>query len=386
MCDIQIATGLGILTSAFILGPQCGLDAYHWQMIVHLAWFSAVTHLSGLFALRGCIAKRRWAKYTRVGLMFCLIVMLIVATVPTVFFNWTSILLRIDSGNSKFQLSAADPESAAMCFLHVNYGAWSYYNRTENTRYPHDKYAALHNTQKLQTTLFSVFMLLFGFTSRSVKLFGLLSRSFSMFVREPLSELGREILRKGARHRPKRYTDFWDDIFMRPALAVFITTRITTNLAGSMLAEAIIWGTFNLVGTRESIASDILQEENQWGFGQILSVLLLGGPLITTSSTIASDVYKYWHLLPSSSPRTSDTANPDSPDIYTSAQRNSSTEQSTAGILHQLDPLEASAIDLELLGTTEPEHDLSALPAHDELEFWLDRKSLWSSPWIPTCM
>lgn len=51
MSDFQLITGLAILISGFTQ-LQTGISAYHWQRLVQLAWFSSVTHLCCLTALR----------------------------------------------------------------------------------------------------------------------------------------------------------------------------------------------------------------------------------------------------------------------------------------------------------------------------------------------
>ncbi|KAM7215095.1 hypothetical protein V8F06_009549, partial [Rhypophila decipiens] len=63
MSDIQIFTGLSILISAFA-NLQCGISCYHWQVMVYLSWFSALTHLSCLTVLRNQLynskGERTW--------------------------------------------------------------------------------------------------------------------------------------------------------------------------------------------------------------------------------------------------------------------------------------------------------------------------------------
>lgn len=238
LCDIQIATGLSILTSAFILGPRCGLDAYHWQMIVHLAWFSAVTHLSGLVAMRGYIAKLRWARYIRITLMFSLIVILLVATVPTIFFNWGE---AANSRRSNVHVTAASANSTAICFLDVAYGVRLYEHTlagARNQTFPGTGlYESLRDTRQLQITIFSMTLVVFGFATRLVKLSGPLSMSFNVYIREPLSKMGRTGLRNIAARQPTYATELWEVVVLQPALAVFLMLRLAADLAGSMLAE-----------------------------------------------------------------------------------------------------------------------------------------------------
>lgn len=48
----------------------------------------------------------------------------------------------------------------------------------------------------------------------------------------------------------------------------------------------MIWGTFKITGTRNSLAKEILEEENAWTFGQIIPVLLLVMPLFSMVSQL----------------------------------------------------------------------------------------------------
>lgn len=49
--DTQVVTGVAILLCGYIQIPL-GISSYHWQVVVALAWFSALTHLLTLLSLR----------------------------------------------------------------------------------------------------------------------------------------------------------------------------------------------------------------------------------------------------------------------------------------------------------------------------------------------
>ena len=55
--DTQIITGLAILLAGYIQLPS-GISSYHWQIVVDLAWFSSLSHLTTLTALRGYFRRR----------------------------------------------------------------------------------------------------------------------------------------------------------------------------------------------------------------------------------------------------------------------------------------------------------------------------------------
>lgn len=89
--DIQIATSLDILSAGYSQF-HCGISSYDWQILVYTAWFSSVTPLTTLTVIRHWF--RRGSRNSlviraiRVSLMFCTIIMLIIALLPTGNQNW----------------------------------------------------------------------------------------------------------------------------------------------------------------------------------------------------------------------------------------------------------------------------------------------------------
>ena len=58
MCDVQLLAGTGILLSGYI-SVTSYISAYHWQLVVYLAWFSNLTHIACLTALRGYLHQHQ---------------------------------------------------------------------------------------------------------------------------------------------------------------------------------------------------------------------------------------------------------------------------------------------------------------------------------------
>lgn len=73
----KLASSLALLTIASI--RHCEISSYHLNLICSLAWFSSVTHLSSVFALRHYWREESnaIALYTRIGLMFCVFTLLL---------------------------------------------------------------------------------------------------------------------------------------------------------------------------------------------------------------------------------------------------------------------------------------------------------------------
>lgn len=82
MRDAQIVTGLAILIGAYS-EVNCGLSIFHWHMVVRLAWFASVTHLTTLTFLRRYIHDNRGIRIFRLFFMLALMLMLAVALIPT---------------------------------------------------------------------------------------------------------------------------------------------------------------------------------------------------------------------------------------------------------------------------------------------------------------
>lgn len=117
LCDIQVFTGIAILISGFI-SLSTGISAYHWQIIAYLAWFSSITHLSGLTVLRNHEYHLQRNTKVRLVLMFVLLTLLIVASIPTGYFSWA---------NSQFHELPPDEKhrfmsSPAICYLRLDSG------------------------------------------------------------------------------------------------------------------------------------------------------------------------------------------------------------------------------------------------------------------------
>lgn len=239
MCDIQIFTGITVLISGFVQLPK-GIQTYHWQLIVYVAWFSSTTHISAMTSMRSFLCTRHLEKSVRFGLMICLLVMLIIALIPTMFFDWANTFWPS-------YCSAALTSSPTICFFDIANGKkLSTHSELEWCR---DLGIGTPYNPAGQAMVLSLVLLLFGFLSRSVKLFQPLSKAIHVYFRQPVSKFAQRVLvcllvsRKTAtssspmtRHTTSG-TKVYMKVFRQPCVAVFLSFRITADLMGSMLAE-----------------------------------------------------------------------------------------------------------------------------------------------------
>ncbi|KAH6842174.1 hypothetical protein B0I37DRAFT_356289 [Chaetomium sp. MPI-CAGE-AT-0009] len=292
LCDVQIVTGLAILVSGFMV-MNCGLSSYHWQIMVYLAWFSTVAHMSSLTSIRDYLSARPWQRNIRFFITLVLLAMLITAIVPTAYFQWSDIT------NPRGTLSRAELQALpAACFLQP----------IPATRIWDSQYcpAARSSSYIYPSTFFSIALLVFTFVTRTVKLFEPLSALASRLLTRPISRLlhlsllwlesrsqgsGPDLARLAC--RPSLRQKLLSRLVTRPVLALLLMLRLQVDLFSSMLSELfwliciLAWGTVKLLSSRNTLDARVLEEESQWTYGQILPVLLLVMPVLGFVGTLS---------------------------------------------------------------------------------------------------
>lgn len=119
MSDFQLITGLSILISGFTQ-LDTGISAYHWQRLVQLAWFSSITHLCTLTALRSYFRHHIIGYFWRLPGMVILILMLIVALIPTGHYTWGSSIMGYDMGQAGS--IRPRPTDSTICYFNSHVG------------------------------------------------------------------------------------------------------------------------------------------------------------------------------------------------------------------------------------------------------------------------
>ncbi|KAL8388257.1 hypothetical protein RB595_009355 [Gaeumannomyces hyphopodioides] len=342
--DIQLLTGIAILISGFLslgCGPGPTISAYHWQMVVHLAWFAMATHLAGLSVLRIYLRHHPSKRLLRFLLTLLLLMLLLVAMVPAVFFNWKERYFLSEPTYRELpglMLSAANASSPAVCFFNIGlsrsrfdhikgYYELKYPNAAigrNPTNWTQQRSSALfkapllagpfpnlEDTAALQATIFSAAILLIGFFSRTVKLFRPLSFALCLCVRRILETGMQKAFSKAlewtmpTRSKMVR-ARLWRSLIFRPFVALLVSTRMLTDLATSQLIDVylllfgIVWGTCRLAEARGSKdAANVFEEENKWVFGQTLPLFLLAAPIFALFGSFATKLAPDGRQVPS---------------------------------------------------------------------------------------
>ncbi|KAK4447253.1 hypothetical protein QBC34DRAFT_496345 [Podospora aff. communis PSN243] len=279
MCDVQILTGCGVLISGYI-NLSCYVSAYHWKLVVYLAWASNITHVACLSALRGYFQEHKRERNIRLFFMTLMWLALLVAMVPTAFFDWE------DSDEA----SAASPASSARCFFNVKIGRQLLERAAPGTR--------IMDVPALKSMICSLLLLAFGTIVQILKLFPSQLKRTRQRFREPVSRscisllLYVASLNRGSSLRPcaKLFVDF---LVVKPMIGAYLVCKLYADFLSSIvlldiswLLISALWGSCRLSFARqtvttgpENLRSPIVGDKD-WGFGQILPVFLLVGPIV----------------------------------------------------------------------------------------------------------
>lgn len=207
---------------------RCGISTYQWQVLVYLAWFSSLTHLSCLTLLRRYLFHRRGERIWRLVCMSILVILLILALIPTANYRWQYNVYPRGPG----------PPSAkdyAICYLKPMGGNENPWEFGGFGSFAGDGY----NDHATVAMLISVILMFIGFVSRIFKMHQTLSTLFSQTIRGKISHVLRKVLRLvECRCIPGGFLQNLKRLWLyRPLLALFLTARVMIDTWDSMFFE-----------------------------------------------------------------------------------------------------------------------------------------------------
>ncbi|CAG8043942.1 unnamed protein product, partial [Penicillium salamii] len=267
-------TGISIIVSG-AAQLKCGISTHQWQVLVYLAWFSSLTHLSCLTLLRNYLHQRPAERIWRLFCMFVLVVLLILAFLPTANYRWQYGYSAKSTGRPALQ-------DYAICYLRPVQRpdpAWDYMHASVDNGHAFSDSA-------IMAMSISVVLLFVGFVCRVLKMHQSLSYFFARTIRGSISRMLRKPLRtiEGWCVTPSFLHSLQRLLLYRPLLALFLTLRILVDTWDSMFFEvwwliiSFIWGVQRLFSTVRLCPN---KEDMEWSFGQVMSIALLAVPLVT---------------------------------------------------------------------------------------------------------
>ncbi|KFA62590.1 hypothetical protein S40285_10344 [Stachybotrys chlorohalonatus IBT 40285] len=279
--DAQLVTGIAIIVGGYS-NLRCGISAYHWHSVVYLTWFSCLTHLSALSFLRRYFHLRPAARSWRLCLMTALVIMLIVAFIPTghFYYYWSDDTDAIDWEDGYAEWDLGDriiPADRGLEWIRPRYvlassPAICFYKTGGSV----NEYVSM---------IFSVCLLAYGYFIRAAKLFQSSSTGLGFFLHAKVDRFQQVMLRTWARllHRMKPEVALrvaaWAIPFQTSlyfVLKMILDLYSSTVIEMLSLAMSALWGTLRLTALR-SVGNPA---DNDWTFGQILPLLLMAAPLM----------------------------------------------------------------------------------------------------------
>lgn len=304
--DTQLVTSIAILLGGG-LQLRCGISLYHWQTIVDLAWFSTLTHLTTLTCLRHYFRYRPFMATCRVLVMGVVLILLSLAFVPTGY-AWQrdsdAMQDDVDPTGTTYTVFMSSP---AIC-LFSSSTRDEVIRRVDSLSAKTRFYGYSNGYYGYNATLvaLSLAYLLTSYLCRVVRV----SKSLTAVVERWFKVAPLRFLQ--CRYRSAKRSDgkprnrILRQCYKALLLLVMTLAEAFYETGNSMLWEivwlsaALGWGTFRLLGLR---AQWHPVGEDQWGFGQILPLVLSILPIwcLFTSSFDARHTLSTIHVQP---PRT----------------------------------------------------------------------------------
>lgn len=262
LCRPANSHGIAILAAGF--SRMQSLSVYHLHVIIYLAWMSSNTHLTAVSLLQAQFRneKNQKIRFIRLMGMIILALMLVVALVPTIGVDWGNIIGQPYYTTDEVYLSVA-PAIPARCF-------WQSPN--------------LGGIQSVAALSFMILVLSYAW--KAMLLFKSTHRLFKVTYRQYLQNIiTRRLDRIMTKIRLYRKPPAWLLTQYKLTLCIYLMIWSWFELAESFLVSlwicggGLFWGSMQIFHVRQMVAPEAQKEENTWGFGQLLPVLLLAVPI-----------------------------------------------------------------------------------------------------------
>lgn len=254
LSDQQLLVGISILVAGFV--NHCSISVYHFVIVYDLAWFSSNTHMTSLLVLEGYLSERSSLRNWRVGLML----------VTMSFLSAYTILQGHKAWYTSWNCSAQCVFDDILGNISGEPAFWMTFN---------------------------LLLLWYGYTSRIIQLYDSAVLENFFFYR-PVNRI--KVARDTIENKRCAYSSAngvkpWFAsimllllrIILQVALAVWITIAVLITSNTQMLCFDMFWlvySSYGLLVDRASLSTETEGNENEWGFGQIVPLLLLSSTIM----------------------------------------------------------------------------------------------------------
>ncbi|ETS79530.1 hypothetical protein PFICI_09383 [Pestalotiopsis fici W106-1] len=256
LSDQQMFTGIAIMSAGFRGLQSREISVYHFQIVLYLAWMSSSVHLSAVTLLGSYLRRHRGMLFWRFAGMLVLLVMLIVALVPTISNDWG---IYWWDGMLDGRTGWAIP---AYCFWGELWGD------------------GVGPDAPLGFVILAV-----SYLWKMGALFETTTGAYRSYLKNPIEDaiLG-SLTYPATKYRDSQISWFWLWIF-RLALGIALPTMAIVECASSFAASlwlsltSLLYGTIQIFVPRGQMIPLTGSSESSWGFGQLVPLILLIQPV-----------------------------------------------------------------------------------------------------------
>jgi hypothetical protein len=267
LSDQFLVTGIAVLVTGYI--KSCNISIYHFEIVTWLGWLSSNGHQIALTSIRLYFQDHQMVlRYRAFAMAICFLLL----------------LTAVNLAGAQAALIIETPHTS------VDYDGYVY---NPGRPYAYDAPARCTWTSSAFTApaadvVFATIVLVLGFVSRVVRLFDASSNLFENWLRKRpgkfLRRLG-EVWLARADNSGSLLPRLWWRIATGAVITIYVFGKAFYDCIGSTLNQ-LIWLSFSLFyGTAKifswrGVTKGVGLNENGWGFGQIVPLLMLLQPLM----------------------------------------------------------------------------------------------------------
>ncbi|KAF3025751.1 hypothetical protein E8E14_014426 [Neopestalotiopsis sp. 37M] len=256
LSDQQMFTGIAIMSAGFRGLQTRDISVYHFQIVLYLAWMSSSVHLSAVTLLGSYLRRHRGILLWRFAGMLVLLVMLIVALVPTISNDWGIFWW---DGMLENRTGWAIP---AYCFWGELWGD------------------GVGPDAPLGFVILAV-----SYLWKMGGLFDTTTAAYRTYLKNPIEDaILKSLTYPAIKYRDSERSWLWLWTF-RLMLGVALPTMAIIECASSFAASlwlsltSLLYGTIQIFIPREQMIPLTGSSESSWGFGQLVPLILLIQPV-----------------------------------------------------------------------------------------------------------
>jgi hypothetical protein len=261
LSDQQIVTGVAIMAAGFV-GLRSGeTNVYHYQIVLYLAWLASSVHLSALTFLRPFLESHPAVRAWRLVGMVVLFFMLMVGLVPTVSYDWGIINIS-NPGDASIGINDKTGWGIpARCFWARTYGD------------------GVNDDAPIGYALLVV-----SYIWKVGDMFGPTRKVFASGICGPTERGIEHVLsipaRRYIRTRRRRYLWLFRMLLV-PSIPFIALMEFLSSLSASLWLSlwGLVFGTIQVVIPRQQNLLQTASKESEWGFSQLIPMILLIQPL-----------------------------------------------------------------------------------------------------------